>query len=379
LRFAPLRNDMKFLASPRSGSPDYLFIAVVLVLTIFGLVMLTSASSDLAKREFGDASYYLIHQVLYGLLPGIVGFLLAAFLYYRNLEKAATVLFIAAIILLVLVFVPGVGVTKGGSSRWIDIGPLTFQPSEFLKFAFFVYLATWIARNQSRGRSLTEGFIPFLFLVGGSMLLLLFQPATTVAVLIFAASLLMYFTGGARFSFLVAAVLIGCLSVALVIRATPYRWQRITSFLHQTEDVIDAGYQVDWAKQAIGAGTLWGVGYGKSTTKLSYLPEPIGDSIFAVIAEELGFVGSMIVILAFFVFILRGLRIARGAPDAFGRLIATGFTSLIGLQAFTNIGAISGLIPLTGVPLPFISYGGTALAVFLTMSGVIVNISRYRK
>jgi cell division protein FtsW len=365
------------IRAPRASAPDSVFLVLLGVLVVFGFVMLTSASSDIATVQRGSSSYYLTHQLLVGLLPGAVGFLVGLFFYYRRLERFATPLLILSIILLLLVFTP-LGMSAKGGSRWLSLGSFTFQPSEFLKLTFFIYLAAWISRSGTRGRSVSEGFVPFLALVGGAMLLLVFQPATTVALLIFTASLLMYFTGGARFSFLVAMVLIACLGVSLLIAFTPYRMQRILSFLNPTEDLLGAGYQRNQAEIAIGSGRILGAGFGQSTTKLHYLPEPLGDSIFAIIAEELGFVGALAFVLVFFAFVWRGLYIARRAPDSFGRLLATGFTCLLGLQAFVNIGAISGVLPLTGVPLPFVSYGGTALTVFLTMSGIVANISRYR-
>jgi cell division protein FtsW len=188
----------------------------------------------------------------------------------------------------------------------------------------------------------------------------------------------MYFTAGAKFRFIIAVVLLGVLAVVSLILVTPYRMQRITGFLDPSSDPLGKTYQINQTLIAIGSGGIWGVGYGRSTTKLSYLPEPMGDSIFPVIAEELGFVGSFALVVFFLLFVWRGLVIARSASDSFGRLLGIGFMTLVGLQAFVHIGANSGLIPLTGVPLPFISYGGTALAVLLTMSGLVVNISMKR-
>ena len=369
---------MKRLSSRKASAPDYVFLGVVAFLVVFGLVMLTSASSDLAAARFGNSYYYLTHQLLFGLLPGLIGFCVGFFVYYRHWERWATVILIASIVLLILVFTP-LGHAEKGATRWLSIGSFTFQPSELLKLTFFIYLASWISRNEARRKSFSEGFLPFMLLVVGVVVLLIVQPATTVAILIFAASLGMYFTAGGRFSFIVVAVLIAGLGISLLIAVTPYRMQRILTFLHPNSDTQASGYQITQAQNAIGSGRLLGVGFGKSTTKLKYLPEPIGDSIFAVIAEELGFVGATAVVLAFLFLVLRGLRIARGAPDEFSRLLVTSFTVVLGLQAFVNMGAISGIIPLTGVPLPFVSYGGTALAVFLTMCGVIANISRHSR
>lgn len=359
-------------------SPDYLFIALALLLTLFGLVMLTSASSDLGKAKFGDSYYYLTHQLYYGLAFGFFGFFLGLSIYFGLWEKFGTPLLILNIVLLLLVF-SSLGVSIKGGDRWLGFGQFTFQPGEILKLTFFVYLAAWVSKNQSRSKKFVEGFLPFLTLIGGVMLLLLLQPATTTSILIFGASVLMYFTAGARISFLITAVLIAGIAVSLVVYFTPYRFERILTFVNPEIDTLGSSYHINQALIAIGAGGLTGTGFGQSTTKLKYLPEPIGDSIFAVIAEELGFIGAVAVITAFLVLIWRGLRIAKRAPDTFSRVLVTGFVSLIGLQAFVNMAAISGIIPLSGVPLPFISYGGTALAVFLTMVGIIANISKYRR
>jgi cell division protein FtsW len=359
------------------SSPDYVFIGLVVILTVFGLVMLSSASSDLSKTKFGDSYYYLKHQIVYGLGFGIVGFFAAAFLSYRHWEKWSTLLLVINIVLLLLVFSP-IGLKIKGGERWIDFGFFSFQPGELLKLSFFAYLAAWISKNQKRGKSFMEGFLPFLILTGGVMMLLLAQPAITTAILIFAASLIMYFASGARFSFIVASVLLAVLAVSTVIYYNPNRIQRIEAFLNPNADQLNSSYHINQSLIAIGSGGLTGVGFGQSTTKLKYLPEPIGDSIFAIIAEELGFIGAMSLIAVFMLFVWRGLAIARASRDIFARLFVTGMTSTVGLQAFVNIAAISGLIPISGVPLPFISYGGTALAVFLTMSGIIVNVSRRR-
>lgn len=368
---------MRFLQKTNS-SPDYAFIGAFVLLVIFGLVMLMSASSDVAKTRFGDSYYYLKHQILYGLATGIVGFFIGAFVYYRRWERFATILLIVSLISAFLVFTP-LGLSVKGSERWLSFGEFTFQPSEFLKLSFFIYLAAWISKNQIRSKSFLQGLFPFLILVGSVVVLLIFQPSTTTAALIFAASLITYFTAGARFRFLVVTVLLGALALSLVIYITPYRLERVLTFLNPEADLLGSGYHINQALLAIGSGRITGVGFGESTTKLNYLPEPLGDSIFAVIAEELGFVGALGVVFIFLFLIMRGLSIAKNTSDTFGKLLVTGFICLIGLQAFVNIAAISGVVPLTGVPLPFISYGGTALTVFLTMCGIMVNVSKYRR
>ncbi len=366
-------------APKKTSSPDYVFIAFVLVLIAFGLVMLTSASSDLGKARFGDSYYYLVHQILYGLVPGIIGFFATFLIYYRRFEKWSMPILAISILFLLLIFTP-LGFSAKGSDRWIQLGSFTFQPAELLKFSFFAYLAAWISRKKERNKSLSEGFLPFLLITGFIMTLIILQPSTSIAILILAAALFTYFTAGAKIKFLAVALLIALVAIGLVVYFTPYRLERVMTFFRPSAaNELSSGYHINQALIAIGSGGFTGVGYGQSTTKLHYLPEPIGDSIFAVLGEELGFLGTMAFILIFLMFIWRGLRIAKEAPDSFGRLVVVGFITLICLQAFVNIAAISGILPLTGMPLPFVSYGGTALAVLLTMCGMMVNISRYRK
>jgi len=367
---------MRLAVKPKSP-PDYFFLTLVFVLVVFGLVMLTSASSDLAVEKFNDSYFYLKHQIIYGLSLGVVGFLFSAFFYYRRWKKLAVALLIFNILLLILVFTP-LGFNTKGATRWIDIGGATIQPGELLKMIFIIYLSAWLSKTRRRKKTFTSGLLPFWILVAIVGGLLILQPATTTSVIIGAVSLIVYFMSGAKLKFILATILGGMLILAMLIFAAPYRFKRFNTFLHPEENKLSDAYHINQALIAIGSGGLTGVGYGKSTTKLNYLPEPIGDSIFAVIAEELGFIGSASLISVFTLLIWRGLRIAKKIPDQFAKLVVIGFTATIGIQAFINIASISNLIPLTGVPLPFISYGGTSLAVFMTMSGIIINISRYR-
>jgi cell division protein FtsW len=364
-------------ARPR-GLPDLAFLGAAAALVIFGLVMLTSASSDLAQKEFGESYYILLHQVTNGLLVGLAGFLIGAFVYYRTWEKLAIPILAVGILMLLLVFTP-LGIMQQGGERWVSLGLFTFQPGEFIKLALIIYLASWLAKIPMRAKNFAEGFLPFLVLLGAVVTLLLFQPSTSTAIIITLAALVLYFMGGARFRFFALAALIGVVAFSLLVYLTPYRFARLQTLIDQSADPLGAGYHISQAKIAIGSGGLTGVGFGQSTTKLYYLPEPLGDSIFAIVGEEFGFIGSILLLALFTVFVIRGFAIAKKAPDPFGRLTTIGFVSIIGIQTFVNVAAISGIIPLTGVPLPFISYGGTALAVFLTMTGIIVNISRHTR
>ncbi len=375
---------IKKIRIPKSSSPDFVFLGFLIVIIIFGLVILTSASSDLAKTETGDSMYFLKHQITNGLSVGIIGFLIGYFLYYRLWEKISIPLLVLGIILLCLVFTPLVDVQKGGA-RWVDFKVFKFQPGEFIKLAFLVYLSAWVGKNQERSKSFISGFIPFSLLVGVVMILLILQPATSTAALVFFSSLITYFIAGAKPKFFIGMILIGVVSLGFLIfgmkneSGENYRLKRVTTFLDPESDPLGKGWHINQALNAIGSGGVFGVGFGKSTSKLHFLPEPIGDSIFAVIAEELGFIGAIGFLIFFLAFLWRGFRIATRAPDSFGKYLVVGFMSILGLQTFVNIAAISGVIPLTGVPLPFVSYGGTALAVFLTMAGIIANVSKYKR
>ncbi|MFB6212511.1 MAG: putative lipid II flippase FtsW [Candidatus Magasanikbacteria bacterium] len=371
--------DDFFKKAPKPKSePDYTLITLIAILTIFGLVMLASASSDIAKMKFGNSYFYITHQLIYGLSIGLIGFFVGSTVYYQRWKKVSVLLLVLNIIALILVFTP-IGVSAQGATRWLNIGGVSFQPGEALKISFLIYLSAWISKRKKRSKSFTKGLLPFSILTGGVVFLLLAQPSTGTAAIIFGTSLVVYFISGAKAKFVTSLILIALVAFAGLVYTSPYRMERIKTFLNPTKEKLESSYHINQALTAIGSGGITGVGYGQSTTKINYLPEPIGDSIFAVIAEELGFAGSFALILMFGILVWRGIKIARKVPDSFGKLLTVGFATLIGFQAFVNIGAISGLIPLTGVPLPFISYGGTALAVFLTMSGIMVNVSRYRK
>lgn len=360
----------------RAHAPDYVIVVCTFLLVVIGLAMLTSASSDRGQLRFQDSYFYLKHQIVYGLSLGILLFAAASKFYYRNLERFAAPLLVLNFLLLILIFTP-LGLTSGGATRWLNLGPISFQPSELLKITFIAYLASWLSAKPTRGREFWSGYVPFVLILGATCGLLIFQPSTSTAAILSATALILYFASGARFSYLAGTVAAGIVALALLLYITPYRMQRFMTYIHPEENAQGANYQINQALIAIGSGGLWGVGYGQSTTKLRSLPQPIDDSIFAVIAEELGFIGSTFIILLFALLALRSFILARRAPDKFGQMMLIGFGSLIAIQTFIHIASISGIMPLTGVPLPFISYGGTALAIFMGISGIMVNISRY--
>lgn len=360
-------------------SPDYLFLSLVFMLTIFGLVMLTSASSALGKIKFNDNYYYIKHQIINGFLVGIIGFFIGFKINYQYIKKFSFPILIVSLVLISLVFTK-FGVESGGARRWVSIGPVTFQPAEFLKIAFIAYLAAWLSNPRfERAKTLYQGFVPFILISGLAACLLFLQPATSMVVILMGAGLIVYFLSGAKLRYLATIILGGIAVLALLISTTPYRLERVRGFIGANENPNSLGYHLNESLIAIGSGGFGGLGLGESKTKTSYLPAPIDDSIFAVIAEELGFIGASMLLAVFAVLVFRMFWISKDSRDSFAKLAVAGFASIIGIQSIINIGAISGLMPITGIPLPFISYGGTALAAFLTMSGLVANVSKYTK
>ena len=363
----------------KSGhQPDYFLLSLVLILTLFGLAMLSSASSELGKVRFNDSYYYLKHQAYFGLSLGIAGFLIGYLIRYQHWKKFALPLLVLNLIALVLVFTH-IGLATGNANRWLKIGPLSFQPAESMKLAFIIYLAAWLSNPKiKRTTKFFEGFLPFALISGFIAILLFLQPATSTVAILLGSGLIVYIIDGAKIRYIALIILIGILGVATLISITPYRKERILGFFNKTEDVSGKNYQVNQALIAAGSGGLMGRGYGQSVAKVNnVLPASIDDSIFAIISEEVGFIGAGAVVMLFGMLSFRMFYLAHRLRDRFGRLILIGFGSIIAFQSLVNMASISGLIPLTGVPLPFISYGGTALAAFLTMSGIAVNISKY--
>jgi len=361
----------------RSRQPDYVIAVLFLLLIIFGLFMLASASSSRGQIEASDSYFYLKHQIYYGLSIGIVGFLVASKIRYTayNNKYFLISFLLASLILVLLVFTP-LGVTIKGATRWLEFGPISFQPAEFLKISLIMYLASWLAFKDHRQRTFREGFLPFAAVLAVVSGVLIQQRSTSPVVILMAVAFVMYFLSGAKLKYLFVILMAGIVSIAMVIAVTQYRSDRIYTYLNPEADPSGLGYHTLQARTAIGAGGLTGVGYGQSLVKYR-LPEPIGDSIFAVVGEETGFIGAGVLALLFGLLVIRLYVLAHRTSDPFGRLLLTGFASVIGIQAFVNMGAMIGFLPLTGTPLPFISYGGTALAIFMTMAGISVNVSKY--
>lgn len=350
-------------------------------LAVFGLVMLSSASSAAAYEKFGDNYWYLKHQIFFGLLPGLVAFFLMSRFDYRKWKKYALPFLVISIGLLLLVFMPGLGAGYGHAKSWINIFGMSLQPSEIVKLTFLIYLAAWLGPKRG-GREMQDtgaSFIPFAVVFGIIVVLMALQPDIGTLSIIAMISLIVYFAAGAPLLHLAWISGAGAILFFLLVKLAPYRTARLTTFLHPELDPQGVGYHINQALLAIGSGGFFGLGLGLSRQKFQYLPEVVGDSIFAVMAEELGFLFMILFIAAFVFLAIRGFKIAKNAPDGFGRLLAIGITSWFVLQSFINIGSMAGILPLTGIPLPFVSYGGTALTVCFAAAGIMVNISKYSK
>lgn len=359
--------------------PDYVLIIIIFALVIFGLIMLASASSVISYEKFGENYYYFRHQLIFGVLLGLIAFTVTSRIDYRIYQKLAVPALLITLALLVMVFIPGLGLEHGGARRWIHLGPYTMQPTEIVKLTFLLYLATWLEKRGKGVKDWKYGFLPFITILGIIGLLIMLQPDLGTFFLIVLIAAVVYFVAGASWTHLLAMGIGGIALFWALVKMAPYRMARFTVFLNPQLDPSGIGYQINQALLAIGSGGLFGRGLGKSIQKFQYLPEAAGDSIFAIIAEELGFLRILFLIGLFAFFVYLGFRIARQAPDGFGKLVACGITGWLGLQAFINIAAMVNLIPLTGIPLPFISYGGTALMISLTAVGILVNISRYTR
>jgi len=358
---------------------DYFLISIIFALIVFGLVVLSNPSIILSQDAFGESYYFLKHQLL-SVFLGLVLFFICQRIHYKHWQKLAFPLILFSIFLLILVFVPKIGYGYGQAKRWIALGPFSVQPFEIAKVAFILYLAALLSKKgKDNYQLIKKSLIPFLVVVGSIGLLVIIQPDFSALIILIIVSFAIYFLAGMRISHLLglgSLALIGCFAL---IKTAAYRANRLTVFLHPEMDPQGIGYQINQALLTIGSGGLFGLGLGHSIQKWRYLPEPIGDSIFAIIAEELGLIGAGFLVILFIFLALRGLKIAKNAPDRFGYLLAGGIVSWLFLQAFINIAAISGLIPLTGLPLPLISYGGSAMIFSLAGLGILVNISKYTK
>ncbi len=363
----------------KKKSIDKVFFGIVIALVVTGAVMFTSASLGiLAKNE---AKFYsvIFAQFILGLGGGLVALYFGMKIPYKFWRDYSLPLFIISIILTCLVFVPGLGSMHGGARRWINVLGVSFQPVEFLKIGFIIYFAAWLSWAKNRIADIRFSIIPLLILLGIITVVLVNQPDTKSIILILLTGVTMLFVSGLPYRYIFGILVVGVIGFAILVSFKPYLMDRINTFINPSQNGSTTSYQLQQSLIAIGSGGVFGRGLGQSIQKFNYLPEPQGDSIFAVIGEELGFVGAMIIILFYVAFALRGYKIAYFAPDSFSKLLVIGFITMVTLQSFMNIASIIGVFPLTGVPLVFISHGGTALLLSLGIIGIILNISSSTK
>ena len=348
----------------------------VIILFIGGILILSSASIVLSEKNFGTFYYYTLRQVVLGGVVGFLGLFAAMKIPYRVWRRVSVPMMVGSFILLALLLIPQFGFSHGGATRWLSLGFINFQPAEILKLAFVVYLASWLDSRRSDVGSTAYGLMPFSLMIALVGVFLVMQPDIGTLIVILATAGIMYLLGRGRWHQVGILAILGIVVGFFLIQLAPYRLDRISVFFNPDYDPSGAGYQMTQSLIAIGSGGALGRGFGMSVQKYSYLPEPMGDSIFAVYLEEMGFVGAILLVGAFLFFLWRGFLVARRAQDSFGKLLAAGITVSIFIQAFINMAAISGLLPLTGIPMPFVSYGGTSLVVTLISAGILLNISR---
>lgn len=381
----------------KNPQPDYILLGIIIILLLIGLLILGSVSFFLAEKKFANPFYYFLHQIFFGIVLGGIFGVFAYKISLIKLRKWSFIFLLLNIFLLILVFVPQIGWEYGGAVRWVKIGKVVFQPSEFLKITFPLYLASWLSSRLSKKRKsqkkafslsqlklrlrisdFSERFLPFLIILFVISILLILEPDMSTLVLIAGVAILMYFIANTPLWHNLLILILTLSSFLYLIQISPYRFSRIQVFFNPNLDPMGSGYQSKQALIAVGSGGIFGKGLGLSQQKLGFLPQSLGDSIFAIFAEETGFLGTSFLLFLFVIFFWRGMKIFWQSQDLFYKLLAFAITSQITLQAFINIGALIGILPLTGIPLPFISYGGSHLATELISIGILLNISKFK-
>lgn len=340
--------------------------------------MVYSASAVWATYKFDDSFFFAKRQLLFAGV-GVIAMFFLMNVDYWTWRTWAKVLVIVCFVLLVAVLVPGIGMERNGSRSWIGVGAFSIQPSEFMKLAMIAFLAKFLSENQKKITTIKKGLFPSLGLVFLAFGMIMLQPDLGTGTVMVGTCIVMIFVSGARISHFVGLGLLGVIGFAGLVISAPYRMKRITSFLNPWEDPLGSGFQIIQSLYAIGPGGLFGLGLGQSRQKFFYLPEPQTDFIFAILSEELGFIGGTFILLLFSLMLWRGVRIALGAPDLYGSFLAIGIITMVAIQVMINIGVVIGLMPVTGITLPLLSYGGSSLTLMLMAIGVLLNISRYSR
>jgi cell division protein FtsW len=367
--------DLKsFVDTRRSREPDLILFLAILSLAGIGIAMSYSASAVFAMKEFGDSYYFLKRQIIW-FVSGFALLLIFKEIDYRVYLKLTKIMLLLSIVMLALVFVPGIGRSAKGSARWLGAGAFSMQPSEFVKIFMVIYLAKVF--SSEKGDRFIQILIPVV-IVSAVFLMIMLQPDFGTAIDILIVSVIILFVSGFPFTYILSLAVISVPMFYLLIYMVEYRRERIISFLNPWAFRFGIGYHIIQAFIAFKKGGLFGVGLGKGTQKLSRLPEPHTDFIYAVIAEEAGLAGTMIIALLFVVILWRGIIISAGVQDNFGRLLAVGLSLMITVQAFINMAVVAGVLPTAGIPLPFMSYGGSSLLSNMIAAGILLNISRYR-
>lgn len=370
------KNLLKFSNARPVDKP---FLIVFLMILIVGLFVFFSASFGLLARGEVEMSSVLKSQFGLGVLIGGILCYFASRIHPQSFRKLSLFFFLFTFVLNLLVFVPGLGMTHGGATRWLDFGITTFQPSELLKIAFIMYFASWISGISRRSSSRLHSLLPTIIIVALTLLAFFLQKDTDNAIILMIVAGFMYLVGGGKIKDALIMAVIGVLFVGGWVMTHPYLQDRIHTYLSPNSNLQTTGYQTNQSLIAIGSGGLFGKGFGQSIQKFGKLPEPIGDSVFAVAGEEFGFVGLLALVILFMFFAFFGFRVAILSDDAFGRLVAFGIVILIIFQSFINMFAMIGIIPMSGLPLVFVSHGGSSLMVALLSVGIIFSISRYAK
>lgn len=359
-------------------SIDTILLALIFVLVVGGFFIFSSASLGLLARGGASFGSVAFSQFFFGIIGGSIALLITSSIHYRTWRQYAFYIYIATALLTLAVFIPGLGMSHGGATRWLDLGFTTLQPSELLKIGFVIYVATLLSGTHKQIATWRYGVLPFIGVIGVTALVMLALPDTDTFVIMAMAGAAMFVTAGANWKHVLILGGTGIALIAVVAFSRPYVMERITTFMNPESDPYGSGYQIQQSLIAIGSGGVAGRGYGQSIQKFEYLPEPIGDSVFAVYAEEFGFLGSALLIIILSIFTFRGFKIATQSNDVFAVLLVVGFMTIIVAQAFLNIAAMAGVAPLSGLPLPFISHGGTALMSTLAMLGIVLNVSKYQ-
>ncbi|MEK9181887.1 MAG: putative lipid II flippase FtsW [Patescibacteria group bacterium] len=358
---------------------DRFFLIILCFLLAVGVLVFVSASLGILAKNEKIFYSVLFSQLVLGLGLGLVGMYFCLKINYKFWRKYSLLIFLASILLTALVFVPSLGWSHGGAQRWIKLGLISFQPVEILKFGFVIYFAAWLSWVKNKVQDFKFGILPFGIMLLIIAVILFKQPDTKSFILIAATGMVMLFISGVSMKYILGIGVGSILLLGFLVFSTPYLQERVKTFIDPSSDPRGSSYQIQQSLIAFGSGGIFGRGFGQSIQKFSYLPEPQGDSIFAVLGEELGFLGACGVIFLYLLFALRGFRIANHSPDLFSRLLVSGIVIMITMQSFMHIASVTGVFPLTGVPLPFMSHGGTSLMIYLIAMGIVLQVSKFQQ